>query len=155
MQLIQRYRPAYVITHPYEGGHPDHDAVAASVHWAVESLKKVKQRAPQIVEFASYHNSANGMETGCFVGRRRRIREKILSVSETLAKQELYDCYPSQKNVLKQFPIVNEPLRSAPVYNFERPPCKGKLLYEEFGWGITGRRWRTWLRRARKAYRSS
>jgi hypothetical protein len=93
------------------------------------------------------------METGCFVGSRRPIREKILSADERLAKQKLYECYPSQENVLKQFPILNEPLRSAPAYDFQKPPCKGKLLYEGFGWGIDGRKWRACARKARRVLR--
>jgi LmbE family N-acetylglucosaminyl deacetylase len=36
--LIQEHEPELVLTHPYEGGHPDHDAVALAVRMAVTQV---------------------------------------------------------------------------------------------------------------------
>lgn len=36
-RLIQEWRPTVVLTHPYEGGHPDHDSTALAAAVAVVS----------------------------------------------------------------------------------------------------------------------
>jgi N-acetylglucosamine malate deacetylase 2 len=147
--LLARFRTRYVFTHPYEGGHPDHDAVAAAVHSAVWLLQKRGRRAPRILEFASYHNSPSGMETECFLpSPDTAVQERTLTEAERAAKQRVFDCYASQRPVLMNFPARSEPLRTAPQYDFTQPPHSGKLLYEGFGWNITGAEWR---RRARRA----
>ena len=141
VRLFARLRPDYVLTHPYEGGHPDHDAVAASVHLAQFLFRKQHGAAPVIIEFASYHNSCFGMETECFLPHSSAIVQQA-------EKQSLFDCYASQRFVLMNFPRKNEPLRLAPCYDFTKPPHAGKLLYEGFGWNITGKEWRRVTRRA-------
>src|SRR5579872_357888 len=45
----------YVITHPYEGGHPDHDATALAVQAACHLLRETGFEAPNPVEMTSYH----------------------------------------------------------------------------------------------------
>src|SRR5262249_45196073 len=37
--LFRERQPQVVLTHPYEGGHPDHDASAFAVHAAVGEMK--------------------------------------------------------------------------------------------------------------------
>ena len=52
-----------LMTHPYEGGHPDHDACAFSAHAATRlSGKKVT-----LAEFTSYHNGPEGLITAEFL----------------------------------------------------------------------------------------
>lgn len=36
--LLRAIRPAFVLTHPYEGGHPDHDATALAVRLALQQI---------------------------------------------------------------------------------------------------------------------
>src|SRR3954447_20452243 len=49
-----------VLTHAYEGGHPDHDATALAVHLAVDRA--------QVIEFPLYHAGAHGnLVTGEFL----------------------------------------------------------------------------------------
>ncbi|MBV9108689.1 MAG: PIG-L family deacetylase [Gemmatimonadetes bacterium] len=61
--LIHELRPGVILTHPYEGGHPDHDATAFAVHAAREMVED----PPIIVEFTAYHASSGGMATGDFL----------------------------------------------------------------------------------------
>ena len=146
--LFTRFQPDYVLTHPYEGGHPDHDAVAASVHLASFLVRMRHKKAPAIIEFASYHNSRFGMETECFLSRSDDVtQQRTLTHKQQIAKQSLFDCYTSQRKVLMNFPARHEPLRLAPQYDFTKPPHAGKLLYECFGWKITGTEWRRFARR--------
>src|SRR5688572_21700004 len=55
--LIEDLDPDVVLTHAYEGGHPDHDACAFAVHAAARGSRK-------IVEFACYHAGQDGIRTG-------------------------------------------------------------------------------------------
>src|SRR6266545_3371700 len=50
--LFREFGVRDVLTHPYEGGHPDHDAAAFAVHGACRLI----DCPPRRIEFASYHN---------------------------------------------------------------------------------------------------
>jgi LmbE family N-acetylglucosaminyl deacetylase len=140
--LFQRFRPAMVFTHSYEGGHPDHDACAAAVCFARFLLHRNAKR-PGILEFASYHRAQNGgLETEQFVGRSPRVWRHSLTEQERQIKRNLVSAYTSQQRVLCQFPLRAEPVRVAPQYDFRKPPHAGRLFYEDFDWGITGPNWR-------------
>src|SRR5581483_3499161 len=60
-RLIDELRPSVILTHPYEGGHPDHDAAAFAVHRSAQS------GGPRVHEFTSYHAGAKGLQTGRFL----------------------------------------------------------------------------------------
>ena len=60
--LMHRHQTAVVIAHPYEGGHPDHDAAALIAH-----LAAARTGAAEIVEMTSYHRAAG------WVGRDRAV----------------------------------------------------------------------------------
>ncbi len=61
---IADVRPDLVVTHPYEGGHPDHDAAAFACHAA---RRLVGLAAPPVAEMTSYHMGHGGVETGTFL----------------------------------------------------------------------------------------
>lgn len=141
--LFERLRARHVFTHPYEGGHPDHDAVAASVHCAAALMQGRGLTPPLILEFASYHAAPSGVESECFVSHPGiPVRDRKLSEDQRTVKRRLFRCYRSQQNTLAWFPVQNEPIRLAPSYDFSSPPHEGQLLYETFGWGFTGAKWR-------------
>ncbi len=135
--------PAAVLTHPYEGGHPDHDATAFAVHSACARLRKLHQPAPAILEFTSYHNRSGIMQTSEFLPRADvGIVSLSLGPGERCLKKRMLDCFATQQKVLRWFPIEMERFRVAPSYDFSEPPHSGKLYYELFDWGMTGERWR-------------
>jgi len=138
-----------VLTHPYEGGHPDHDAAAFAVHAACRLLPS--ERRPPIVEFASYHGRDGGMQTGVFLPN-HGTAEMIytLDSEERARKQRMIDCFATQQRVLEPFQTLEERFRPAPSYDFDLPPHEGELFYEQFPWGMTGDRWRTLARTARE-----
>lgn len=147
-KLCQRLRPAVIFTHSYEGGHPDHDACAAAVSFAC-SLMRSDERRPEVLEFASYHaGSDGGFEAERFLGHSRQLWPHTLTLEQQQFKRDLAACYPSQQQVLSQFPLHEEPIRIAPKYDFSKPSHRGKLNYENFEWGMTGRKWRQLARRA-------
>jgi LmbE family N-acetylglucosaminyl deacetylase len=142
--MLREIRPESVITHPYEGGHPDHDATAFAVHAAVRMLD-----VPcDIVEMTAYHNRDGQIRTLDFLHADDCPPvTHVLSPAECGRKRKMFECFPTQRRVLIWFPISIERFRPAPEYDFTLPPHAGKLYYECFDWGMTGERWR-WLARA-------
>jgi N-acetylglucosamine malate deacetylase 2 len=143
--------PSAVFTHAYEGGHPDHDAVCASVHYAVALLEANYGSGPKVFEFASYYAGRGGMETECFLEQAGYVtQERVLTDKQIAMKRTLLSCYESQKSTLANFPVRREPIRVSPCYDFSMPPHTGKLFYENFPWGVIGSEWRGLASQARE-----
>lgn len=139
-QLFERNRPSVVFTHPYEGGHPDHDATAFAVHAACALLK----RAPLVVEMAYYHWRGQAMRAGRFLPRAlARVWTLHLHPEEVQRKQEMLDCFTTQQQVVRMFCARVERFRIAPVYDFTVPPHPGALGYEMWGLGMSGETFRS------------
>ncbi len=128
---------AAFLTHPYEGGHPDHDAVALSVRLAADRL------GVPVVEFACY---------ACFDGTRVFARfvpdvrcpqhARSLSDGDRERIERALRAHASQASVFGSWRPTVERWRAAPCYDFTRPPPGEAVLYDEFGWAMTGARWR-------------
>ena len=150
--ILRAATPEVVVTHPYEGGHPDHDATAFAVHAAVALLGAAGASVPVIVEMTSYHLGPGGMVTGSFLPSSWwPAQVTALDESEQILKHRMLECHASQGTTLRQFRRDVEPVRLAPFYNFGTPPHAGTLFYECFPWWTTGVEWR---RRARAALRA-
>jgi LmbE family N-acetylglucosaminyl deacetylase len=136
--------PDVVITHPYEGGHPDHDAVAFAVHAAA----RMHAGAPiAIAEMSSYHAwpEREAIETARFLDAASPCpltHEGLLDAPARERKRAMLDAFASQSEVLASFGTAAEPLRCAPAYDFTRAPHAGTLHYERLEFGWTGERWR-------------
>lgn len=139
-----------VVTHPYEGGHPDHDATAFTVHLACRILRERNRRAPAIFEMTSYHNRDGWMETGRFLPGQGEgtVLDEPWDAETRSFKAHLFSCFETQENVLRCFPIEPERFRVAPRYDFTQPPHAGLLFYESFNWGMNGKLWRELARKA-------
>lgn len=134
---IQLLAPRAILTHPYEGGHPDHDAVAAAVHYALALLGQSGGAVPALLEFASYH-AGEGKVTRLEFLSAPECPETTLALSplERERKHQMYQCYPSQLPGLHVFPIGVERWRPAPRYDFTRPPHAGPMHYEKYPWAV-------------------
>jgi len=145
LALFDQFRPQVVLTHPYEGGHPDHDSVAFACHAAkILFEQEHPQSAFQLLEFTSYHADAGGIANYEFLpSLNSREFAYALTVAERELKIAMLREFTTQQKTLKPFmqPEV-EPLRPAPRYDFRRPPHLGRLFYEYFDWGIDGGTWR-------------
>jgi LmbE family N-acetylglucosaminyl deacetylase len=125
-----------IITHPYEGGHPDHDATAFAAHAVLRVMEREgKFSPPRLFEMTSYHNSPNGIEPACFINEGPNTVTLTLTDEERKFKQNLLNCFKTQQATLQYFPPTVEKFRVAPRYDFSRPPHEGTLFYENFGWG--------------------
>ena len=138
--LLCRIAPDVVITHPYEGGHPDHDATALI---ASMTARRFTTGKPELLEMASYHGFEGKLVTGKFLGPETPSLVVELSPEEMEKKQKMLAAYHSQRKVLQSFQVGNEALRTAPTYSFIEPPHPGQLWYEQLGWKISSRRWRS------------
>jgi LmbE family N-acetylglucosaminyl deacetylase len=141
LDLLKQLRPTAILTHAYEGGHPDHDATAFAVHAACARV----QAPPVVFEFASYHAASHHepvLNVGQFLPDREEIDTLQLSADARDRKRRMIECFPSQMHMLQHWPLDVERYREAPVYDFTRPPHEGALYYEHFDWGVTGERWR-------------
>lgn len=142
-QHLRCLAPQVVVTHPYEGGHPDHDSAAFAVHAACSLLRFGRQYAPKIVEMTSYHSRGGAFTTGEFLpNSASSILSCRLTPTEARLKQELFDCFRTQARVLQAFQTDYESFRFAPNYNFAEAPHKGLLYYESFDCGMSGKHWR-------------
>jgi N-acetylglucosamine malate deacetylase 2 len=140
---LEAAAPDVVLTHPYEGGHPDHDSLALAVHAAVALLRRAGARAPEIAEFASYHADGDGLAVGGFLPHARFTAWTVpLSPAEQRTKRRMLDAHASQRETLAQFGVDAESFRPAPRYDFTEAPHPGPLWYERFEWGCTGAQWR-------------
>ncbi len=147
LQILSDRRPAAIVTHPYEGGHPDHDAAAVVARIAVMLCKD--EVRPLLLEMTSYHARDGRCVTGEFLTAEGG-SEFVFALSDADGerKQRMMQEYASQRLVLENFPIHPERIRLAPEYDFARPPHEGKLWYECMGWPMTGPRWRELARAA-------
>jgi len=143
-ELLVQHRIEVVLTHPYEGGHPDHDATAFIVHAAVAMVRGSGQ-AVDIVEWTSYHRGPDGALTGAFLPHPEVDAQAVtlpLTPEERQRKEAVIACHFTQRFTQKNLPTDTEHFRPAPRYDFLQPPHDWKLHYENHPWGMSGERFR-------------
>ena len=142
VQIISRRDIHIVITHAYEGGHPDHDAVAFCVHAARDLLAR-ETRVVEIIEMPLYRLEGDGMLTQSFSSMPQAGPETCirLSASAQDEKRRLLDSYQTQRNMVSIFKLDAERFRLAPRYDFAALPNGGRVLYEAHDWGLSGAEW--------------
>ena len=138
-----------VITHPYEHGHPDHDSAALAVALACRRLAARDRRAPERLEFASYHLRQGEPAFGVFWPEPACPERRIVPEGDALArKRAAMACHATQRDVLARVPLAPERLRAAPEYDFSAAAPPRSALYDRYGWDMTTTRWRALAARA-------
>lgn len=138
-----RCAPDVVLTHAYEGGHPDHDAVAFAVHNARELLVRQGRRAPTVVEMPFHHADGGQPVHQRFLPAEGTIERAVpLSPEQASTKRRMLDAFATQAGTLAAVDAATERFRRSRPPAFARPPHDGRLLYEDWGLGLTGERWR-------------
>jgi len=140
--FLQQTAPDIVITHPYEGGHPDHDSAAFATHAAVRLLERNGFTPPTVFEMA-LHPSKDGRERvlDFLPSAGRETTTLILDQEAYDLKRRMFECFATQREALKSNPLGPEKFRRPPAYDFMVPPQLGKLNYENFHSGITRNEW--------------
>ena len=140
--LLAARRPALLVTHAYEGGHPAHDAVAFAARAACALVAADGGAPPVLVEQTSYHASPDPdapdqLVTDAFlvVPGAGPVATVHLDEAERARKRAMMAAYASQARVLAQFGVGVERFRRAPHYDFTRPPAP-TIWYERLGWDV-------------------
>jgi LmbE family N-acetylglucosaminyl deacetylase len=141
--LLAEIRPAAVITHAFEGGHPDHDALALVLASVIRRWRGPQGHSPVLVEFAGYWEDGSGsLATNRFAppqtGAERQLR---MSTQVRRRKKDLLGCYRTQQHALQAFDTREEWIRPAPDYDFRVPPNLGRVWYDQFEWSVRSDLW--------------
>jgi LmbE family N-acetylglucosaminyl deacetylase len=145
-EVLRKHQPEIVVTHSYEGGHPDHDAAALIARMA---LSRVTQET-LLLDVTSYHAQSGSCVTGKFLNADTNEIVCELGGEDCARKRRMMDEHVSQRAVLAGFTVDRERFRPAPEYDFTKAPHEGRLWYECMEWPMTGAQWR---RRANDAIR--
>jgi len=147
--LLQQCAPDVVLTHPYEGGHPDHDAAAFATNAAVRLLKRSGFRAPMLFEMALHPGRDGEKRVLDFLPSSGRETTTLMLDQEAQdLKRRMYECFATQREALKENPLGPERFRRPPPYDFTMPPQRGKLNYENYDREFSGHEWELLARKA-------
>ena len=122
-----------ILTHAYEGGHPDHDATACAVQRAAGGIP--------VFEFAGYHAAPGHTVMQSFLPGPQDTAI-ALPPPDAARKRAMLGCFRTQADILSRFDPGTERFRPAPAHDFAMPPHPGPLNYESWGWELTGAQWR-------------
>ncbi len=144
-QIFAQQKTAIVFTHAYEGGHPDHDATAFAVHQAAS------KRGVTVIEAPFYRKKA---------GKKKSVWQEFIplpgvehiflgldSVAREL-KHRMLQAHRSQSSAVEHVIVSAEFFRTAPAYDFTRPPNDGVLSRNYERAGIDAAKWSTLVREA-------
>jgi LmbE family N-acetylglucosaminyl deacetylase len=142
--FLQQSAPDIVVTHPYEGGHPDHDATAFATHAALRLMKLNGFKPPALFEMGLHPSEDYKARVPDFLpGPERETTTLSLDDRAREMKQRMFACFETQRESLDASPIGPEKFREPLVYDFTFPPQAGKLYYEQFAWAPTGQEWQS------------
>ena len=147
--FLQRFGPEIVLTHPYDGGHPDHDATAFATHAAMRLMQNNGFEPPALFEIA-LHPSKDGQkrELDFFPGSWREATTFVLDQKMRKLKRRMFDCVDGHEGTLRGTTLSLERFRRAPNYDFSVAPNAGKPAYESFASEMTGVQWQALARKA-------
>ncbi len=115
-----------VLTHAFEGGHPDHDACALAVQAAVDRLDG--DRAPVRLEFALYRREAAGVAMNSFPTDAPGA-PLALTHDEQDRRVQALSAFESQRHVVSRFPRDREAIRLAPQFDASLPRSPDAVLF--------------------------
>lgn len=131
-----------VVTHPYEGGHPDHDATAFATHAALRLMEENGLRPPALFEMALHPSEDFIAKVPEFLpGFERETTTLLLDERATKLKRRMFACFETQRESLAVSPFGPEKFRQPAAYDFTSPPHAGKLYYENFDWAPRSAEW--------------
>ncbi len=147
--FLQQSESDIVVTHPYEGGHPDHDATAFATHAALRLLKQNGFKPPVLFEMALHPGRDFKARVPEFLpGFERETTTLLLDERARKLKQRMLACLETQRESLRVSPVGAEKYRQPLGYDFSAPPQDGKLHYENFDWAPRRDQWQSLAREA-------
>ncbi|MEP6742617.1 MAG: PIG-L family deacetylase [bacterium] len=142
--FLQQSAADVVLTHGYEGGHPDHDATAFATQAAVRLIKENGFKPPAVFEIALHPSNDFKAKVPDFLpGDGREITTLLLDERARELKQRMFACFETQRESLELSPLGPEKFRQPLTYDFSAPPQNGKLHYEKFEWAPSSDEWQS------------
>jgi LmbE family N-acetylglucosaminyl deacetylase len=142
--FLQQSGADIVVTHPYEGGHPDHDATAFATHAALRLMKKNGFKPPALFEMALHPSEDFKAKVAEFLpGAEQETTTLLLDERATRLKRRMFACLETQRESLAVSLFGPEKFRQPSPYDFTTPPRGGKLHYENFDWAPRNGEWQT------------
>jgi len=142
--FLQESAADIVVTHTYEGGHPDHDATAFATHAALRLMKQNGLKPPALFEMALHPSEDFKAKVPEFLpGSERETTTLLLDERATKLKRQMFACLETQRASLAVSPFGPEKFRQPLPYDFTTPPHSGKLYYENFNWAPRSDEWQT------------
>jgi N-acetylglucosamine malate deacetylase 2 len=135
LEIFKVRNTSIVITHAFEGGHPDHDAIA----FAVSAACKLMPRRMFALEFPLYRRGISSRLYQTFDGYdKRSILKLVLTQTERQQKIRMLEMFRSQQAIIRNFSVDFEAFRLICFSQFSELPNNGEILYEQFNWGVRG-----------------
>lgn len=149
-EILRFRKTRLVLTHAYEGGHPDHDSTSFAVHAATELAGRTGLTVA-VVEMPFYFDGPSGLVVQQFTPVDGLLEVAIrLTEAEQAVKRKMFAAHRTQRNVLALFATDIERFRDAPAYDFTKAPFgRNERWYTEEKFGMTGTRWLSLVARAR------
>ncbi len=122
--FLQQSGADIVVTHPYEGGHPDHDATAFATHAALRLMKQNGFKPPALFEMALHPSEDFKAKVPEFLsGPERETTTLLLDERATGLKRRMLECFETQRESLALSPFGPEKFRQPSSYDFTTPPA--------------------------------
>lgn len=147
--FLRQISPDIVLTNPYEGGDPDHDATAFATHAALRLLKKNGFKTPAVFEIAFYPTAEGNKRVLDFLpSGPAEITTLLLDKKARDLKRQMFACFTTRPDLQRENSFGRERFRRPPRYNFAALPNGGKLNYERVAAGVDSDEWQTLVREA-------
>lgn len=140
--FLKHNAPDTVLTHPYEGGHPDHDATAFATHAALRLLHRKGFNPPSVFEIALHPaRGGKGRVLDFLPSDAAEVTTLLLDKKARDLKREMFACFSTQPEIPRENSVGRERFRKPPRYNFSAPPNGGRLAYEGVDLNLNGKEW--------------
>jgi LmbE family N-acetylglucosaminyl deacetylase len=120
-----------LVTHAFEGGHPDHDACALVADLACKRLTEAGLPVPLRLEFPLYAKANEGIRLLAFDPEEGAHWTFELSPDQRERKRLALQAFHSQQHVVANFPLAAEALRPTAHQDFKRVRLPDALLYPQ------------------------
>jgi hypothetical protein len=107
-------------------------------------MKRNGLKPPVLFEMALHPSDDGKAKVPEFLpGFARESTTLLLDDQAQELKRRMFACFETQRDALQASLVGPERFREPSGYDFSNPPQRGKLHYEKFDWGITGREWQS------------
>lgn len=147
--FLMQTTPNIILTNPYEGGDPDHDATAFATHAALRLMREKGFEPPSVFEIAMYPTTDGNKRVLDFLpSEAAEVTTLLLDKKARDLKRQMFDCFKKRPDLHRENSFGRERFRKPPRYNLAAPPNGGKLNYERVAPGMAGAEWQELVRKA-------